>query len=64
MSTRNVWKFERKSLTIIPITVAVILGIAFLLSRKLKRTFFGRSKKSILPLINTPPRKTSFQHHL
>ena len=65
MSTRNVfWRIDRKSLTIIPITIAVILGMAFLISRKLIRTFFGRFKKSILPLTNTPPRKTSFPHHL
>ena len=49
---------------IIPITVAVILVIAFLLSRKLIRTFFGRSKGSILPLTNTPLRKTPFQRRL
>jgi len=61
MSTRDVWKIERRSLIIIPITVAVILGIAFLLSRKLIRTFFGRSKGSILPVTNTPPRKIPLQ---
>ena len=64
MSTRNVWKIERRSLIIVPITIAVILVIAFSLSRKLIRTLFGRSKKSILPVTNTPPRKTPFQHHL
>lgn len=64
MAAQVVSNIKRNFLIIVLITVAVILVIALLHSRKLTTTFFDRSKASILPITNTPPRKTPFQRHL